>query len=747
MTPGAPRPHGAWRRWGVWLVALACACLAAAAVGIGQRASSESTSCTAACHTDDALPPDFVAHANHDAVPCQSCHATSRRDALALALTGALGLTPRAHGTVNEKVCSTCHTGNSDRWRLVADTSGHRQHARADGVTCLSCHRESTHGAKKAAARCGDCHSDDRLHAHTARGDACVDCHNFASGDDKPPPATIARCDSCHADEQRLRRSRPGATLPASLVVNAEMLHGSVDCKQCHQPHRPMPTQTVRGATGKVDEEVLAGDRVCQRCHEVQVGALSDTVPDGHKNCVKCHGAHAPLDQFALACRECHEEGRAKPQGKQSTALHHESCASCHVPHTWRAARAGCVQCHDEKAALVQREAPTGHQQCQDCHKPHEAMPGGATCVTCHKNRRAHLASAPTKHKDCASCHDPHTTRADPKQACPTCHAGETRQVVQLGPSAHAERSCTGCHQPHGNPIPTTKLCAGCHRTQSSALATTAPPEKHRDCRSCHKPHRFTIARAADACRSCHDSIVRAPGPHAAACDQCHTPHGSPLVSRTQCAGCHQNVKLKPPPGNAPHANCGSCHLPHRPAIEARGRCGSCHGDKLQVAKTWPLSSPHGGDCKKCHEPHAVRTIASCQSCHAAEATSAQGSKHRCNQCHAPHQSAPAGKAGWWGRCATCHGEQASQAKTGKAHERCADCHKPHRFAVPSCNTCHAGEIKKAGHAVKGHADCSNCHTTHLADLPDRARCLSCHKDMTQHQTAAKLCQACHPFK
>lgn len=745
------------RAW-AWTIAVVLAVVALVAAGAtvsSRRARTDSAYCTS-CHDAERHPQPWRSAGGHDAVSCQSCHAVSFGATAKLAWSSLRGTPAPPHAAVDVRTCSSCHDSKSERGRLVHETAGHRGHAGLDKVDCLSCHKQSTHGPESAARSCTDCHDDDRLHKTAKDADSCTSCHNFALPKPGERRLTLMECIRCHADPKELAQSA-GTTPPREgLLVSREMLHGGVDCKQCHQPHRAMPRDKPRAAPTAGAENVtaaqvsdpdgIAGGRVCRECHQIQIGTRGKPVPEGHENCVGCHGAHAPIDQFVVPCKDCHEEGRESARGPRSTALHHESCASCHVPHTWTAARSGCVQCHDEKASLLLEKSPAAHQDCTSCHAPHAPLPGGEACTSCHKERRGHLATAPSKHKNCASCHDPHAANVRPTASCAGCHTGQTRQVVSDGPEAHRKLGCGGCHQSHGSPRPSAGLCASCHKPQGK-LVTSARPAEHRRCESCHKPHRFEVKNASAPCAACHQSIAAAPGAHDGACNKCHAPHGSPAVGRQACLGCHESIRLRPPAGGVAHANCGSCHEPHRPASQAPARCSSCHQDKAAVAKTWPAGSAHAGACNECHQPHAVGETKTCASCHSQQAASAKGGKHECKQCHAPHQQPPGAGKAWWQRCSSCHAPQSRDAKAGKVHADCNQCHKPHGFTTPSCNSCHKTATGKAGHRVKGHETCRDCHSTHSASLPSRAQCMRCHTDMTQHQPAAKSCQACHPFK
>ena len=66
------------------------------------------------------------------------------------------------------------------------------------------------------------------------------------------------------------------------------------------------------------------------------------------------------------------------------------------------------------------------------------------------------------------------------------------------------------------------------------------------------------------------------------------------------------------------------------------------------------------------------------------------GGKHQCQQCHPPHNAPPGFGAAWWSRCNECHRDKVESVKLrGPRHSECKNCHQPHRFAIPTCTSCH----------------------------------------------------------
>ncbi len=741
---GAAR--GGVRRYLVLLAVVALAVLVGAAVyRTHGYVSHEAAFCGGSCH----IPKDATDswHSRgHEGVQCQSCHPVNTGSSYGLLWRKVLATrdVPK-HGKAEARECTSCHQKKPAEWRLISATEGHRTHRAVKDVDCIACHGPATHKAPAPAEQlCLKCHEMARLHKQANDAETCLSCHSFAVSSRLAQKLTTRACEGCHADPAKiLEAAKPGAKLPAKLV-GPEVLHGGLDCKLCHDPHGRKP-------------RVPEGQPVCARCHQFemfQAGTEERKGPEGHRNCEGCHRPHMERKHALDSCVRCHEtraKGITAAGAGTSSATKHRSCASCHLPHSWRAERAGCMTCHEDKAASILNASPAGHNECTKCHDVHGPPPSGQVCLKCHSDTKSkHVALAPARHKDCTACHNPHAaSRVVARGACAGCHTQQLANVMRDGPQGHAKGGCFGCHKPHENPLPPADLCSQCHGEKAKVVAAAGPP-KHRVCTSCHQPHKFAITSAAAACSKCHGPIIQPGGPHQGDCKKCHTLHGTPTVPKSACFECHQNVSavFKPPPGNEQHSKCRSCHQPHRPASTAPAKCPTCHQPKAEVAKAWPPSSAHAQECNKCHQPHDVRSKKPCVECHASEAASAMGGKHQCMQCHPPHKAPPGAGPAWWGRCQSCHAEKAQSVKSrGPKHSECKNCHQPHRFAVPACTTCHKAMQDKGAHGIKEHAaKCNACHNPHTSDAPVRAQCLACHTNKQSHQPEAQRCQACHPF-
>jgi len=727
-----------------------------------RRIEHQAAFCTSSCHHEAAHAGSGALSAAHGGVECQQCHTMPSGVGGKLWLQSILGSrSPVKHGAVKAATCLSCHEKSPADWRLIAATQGHREHQDLKKVDCLSCHKDEPHGRRDGTVEppdkvCTTCHEDQHLHkATTVKAETCLSCHNYNASPERVQPPTTVTCEKCHADRAALSASADGVDVGPMKTVDEHALHGKVACQLCHNAHGKKPTAPP-------------GQVVCARCHQFenfQVGAQVIKGPEEHRKCEGCHKPHAPLKSAITNCVRCHEKNAKGLVATQpsaaghTTALKHEACTSCHLPHTWRAERSGCMQCHKKQAEMLQTRSPKQHETCTTCHDVHGRPPTGAVCLKCHSNTKGqHVALAPEKHKDCTSCHNPHAPKPeDTRTSCAKCHATQVTQVQRDGPEGHAKDSCFGCHKPHNNPLPPANICAKCHAERANVVASAGPP-KHRVCLSCHQEHKFKITEIAPVCAKCHGPMfpsatmgiaVEGKVPHQGDCKKCHTIHGSPGVSRQACFECHKGVAAEFRPPNEKHAVCRSCHQPHKPKETAIAACAGCHQDKALIAAKWPAGSPHQKQCNLCHQQHDVRVKKECTSCHTNEAASAIGSKHQCKQCHPPHNAPPGFGAAWWSRCKECHAAKVESVKLrGPTHSSCNNCHKPHRFGIPQCTTCHTDMQSKGLHSVGKHAaSCTSCHDPHVKGDPVRAQCLKCHTDRVNHEPNAVRCQACHMFR
>jgi hypothetical protein len=750
----APKPPARRSRLLLLLLLVVVVVLGWAANRAKGYVAREDAFCAGACHA----PKDAAIgwHAGgHKGISCQTCHAVPSGTGYALLWKKLTSGKPSGkHGAVTAATCRDCHQ-KLESWVDVDATEGHKQHRDVKDTDCLSCHGANAHKNEKSTERdCLRCHDKLRLHAASTdpKAETCMTCHAFDTAPRSSHKAVSTTCRECHADAAKMASRAATKAKESMTVFDDKTVHGGLNCKLCHDPH------------GKKKTTPADGKAFCSQCHKLDLLSFPDdgVGPEQHRKCDGCHVPHAARDQVLVLCTKCHEK-IVKPAGQEkTTALAHKSCASCHRPHLWKSPQNGCVPCHAQQANLVAMRSPPQHGTCVGCHQVHGPKPTGAVCVDCHsKSKKNHVALAPEKHKDCTACHSPHTPApAETKSACVRCHDQQLADVVR-GPSGHSKEGCFGCHQPHDSPKAKVDVCAKCHQAPSRLVASATVAE-HRDCASCHTQHKFSIDNPKAACLSCHGPaqagkapksaaavVIDATGAHKGACKDCHTQHGPPTVQKSACFACHATVQKQFKEINATHGVCASCHQPHKPAALAKDKCQKCHEPQSTAASKWPAKSAHAGPCANCHQPHDAKAVKTCAECHDKEAKSALGGKHACAQCHAPHK-APAGTgAGWWASCASesCHAAKATAVKSrGPKHSDCKSCHTPHRYASPTCASCH--DMSKRGlHSGKQHSKCNDCHDTHAKSEFKREQCIKCHANMRDHQPTATQCQGCHVFK
>jgi hypothetical protein len=129
-------------------------------------------------------------------------------------------------------------------------------------------------------------------------------------------------------------------------------------------------------------------------------------MPEGHRECARCHRDHDGVLLPAARCESCHADrrtghGAAAPRGRLG-----EGCATCHRAHgpSGVAAPPTCQSCHAAGTLPGQHRIPA-HRACGRCHSAHEAEPRAdrATCTAsdCHRDRRDHEPTA----ERCNGCH------------------------------------------------------------------------------------------------------------------------------------------------------------------------------------------------------------------------------------------------------------------------------------------------------------------------------------------------------
>ncbi len=724
-------------RWPLLIIAV-LALLAATTVFVTPRVQQRihSAAYCASCHTEAA------SHVGgHSGTTCQSCHPLPEGQMVRLvwsALSGGRGMPP--HGSLDETSCTTCHQKNERSWALLARTEGHSEHALSPVIAkCVRCHSMGLHGKPTPGERCESCHRNTITRREGVGSVECQRCHVFGAP---------------HGPEQARLPGTWGADITGANV------HGSADCRLCHNPHQPAGAQEAARAI------------VCTNCHRGELARSIAHAPPNHQQCTKCHRPHGLRTELATACAVCHQAPRIRgalhdpgvpPEMRELTTIapilaarvgqpppvlrvtHGGRCANCHEPHAWTPDRNVCRRCHTDKAEKIDRFPPNTHS-CVGCHEPHSPPPNRDVCAECHTANAAGVRAAPVRHRDCLSCHQAHEGKPNAAVICGArCHQP---QAAALRDGQVRHRTCTNCHTPHANPIVgAATRCQNCHTTEWASFSLG---NKHQSCARCHSNHQFSRVNAQGRCQTCHQAPGAPGAAHPGPCLNCHTPHSPGRGPASNCATCHA-ARIHPQvPQHA--ANCAGCHKPHLAAETARTQCATCHADKGRVATAWPANAPHAPNrCPECHTAHDERHPKPCATCHANKQNQTHMGVHpTCIGCHAPHTPPPAGPspARWWGRCGTCHTNEARMAATGRPeHQLCANCHNRPGRMPPTCITCHS-QIPTVGmHQRPEHRNCLTCHTSHGTTPPVRANCVACHTDRRTHFADAPRCQSCHPFR
>ena len=123
--------------------------------------------------------------------------------------------------------------------------------------------------------------------------------------------------------------------------------------------------------------------------------------------------------------------------------------------HLTKATPALCLDCHDAKAADLQKAhkgQPFATANCVQCHDPHQSKQA-------HADAEVHPSAFAGG--DCDTCHAAPKdgkvvlTQADSKALCLTCHS-EQAEKIEKAKVQHpgAQGDCIACHNPHAGKTP-----------------------------------------------------------------------------------------------------------------------------------------------------------------------------------------------------------------------------------------------------------------------------------------------------
>ena len=377
------------------------------------------------------------------------------------------------------------------------------------------------------------------------------------------------------------------------------------------------------------------------------------------------------------------------------------------------AALAPCASAQISPGLLSRAHAKLeGSARCLDCHDPSQGV-APAKCLACHEPLGKRIAAgkglhARPEYADCRRCH--------------VEHQGEAFELVFWGKPGRAtfDHSLTG-HALAGKHA--RVACAECHKTRSFLGAVT-------ECAACHKDeHRGQFQ--GRACSTCHGEQAWKPAP---TFDHAKTSY--PLTGRHAAVACERcHATRQPDPKSAAES--------YRVFRVAAGReCSTCHED---VHKT-----RLGPGCASCHDTAGWRQVRTAGFDHGRTGYPL-GGRHAtvgCEKCHAPGQPMRVKHE----RCSDCHrdvhrGDVTRRADTG----RCEGCHDVQGFRPARYGP---DEHAKTAYPLRGShlaVACDECHRPSKGVVPLKlaaARCVDCHRDPHQGETAAMAaangCETCH---
>jgi len=507
------------------------------------------------CHLME-QPYEQFGKSAHRGLGCKACHQPNLIDRSTMALTQIVENPEEisVHAKVPNERCAECHIeGDPEKWRMIANSVGHRIHLESEDPVL--------------------------------EGLQCVECHASAVHEFAPVDRTCAQS-GCHED---------------NVIQLGGMSDLTIHCAACHNFVAPV---TVPGASrGMLEAVILPGKEECFSCHVMRTLAEMP-IPDPHRGvCSSCHNPHtqATPREAAESCAtaQCH----AGPD--TITAFHRglapgmlENCLGCHQAHDFKADGVDCMACHtgilnDSPDAILPfpppevvadtsgsvglafaTPAPSSQGVSKYLHVQAYTTPTGVGVGWSPPQSQEALTFLHSQHRDlnCANCHSNQER-----------HGGLTVRTLT---------DCRSCH--HTDPV--SRSCARCH--DSSDM----PSERFNKVRDMHftvpgsgsrsLPFEHASHEALD-CAECHTSGV-ALSAEAADCVSCHEEHHDP---DTKCSSCHIAAPKSAHPPQEAHVTCSGsgCHtsLPFQGVPRTREVCLGCHQDLREHRPAQPCSECH----------------------------------------------------------------------------------------------------------------------------------------------------------
>jgi len=505
-------------------------------------------------------PYERFAESAHQGLGCKACHQPTLISRSQMALTQIVENPEElsAHAEVPNERCAHCHIdGDPDKWRLIANSAGHRVHLESadpslDGLQCVECHSTSVHEFAPIDRTCAQagCHEDKKI-LLAGMNDLtihCAACHSFLAPVNTAGAGTAVlgddllaailpdqeECFSCHAMRALVNMPNPDP-------------HKGV-CAACHNPHeQKVPAEAVQSCTN-------AG------CH-TQAAELSPMhrgmEPGVLEDCTWCHQAH-DFKVDGNRCQDCHQgldrdsitvRPRPRQQPDTSSAASGRADTTQHPPAAWTSFVSPALSVtgvglgwwsHD--AAARTQERPTfSHARhravdCVNCHRS-EDRHGSLSVVTLDDCRGCHHRSPLTN--NCARCHEPADMPTGTFQATRpvafSVGAPDSARVMTFPHATHGRIACGACHT-GGAALSAAEVdCARCHQDHHDPVT---------DCASCHEPPPARVHPSAEAHVTCSGSA-------------CHRnpPFRAVPQTRNVCLVCHQTMQ-----SHRPERTCVDCH-------------------------------------------------------------------------------------------------------------------------------------------------------------------------------------------
>ena len=452
------------------------------------------------------------------------------------------------------------------------------------------------------------------------------------------------------------------ASIPALAKTHPVPLDKNVDsakCLECHEDkskgkavHSAIATGCLSCHEVRVNKDVTriklitaTPQALCLSCHsEKDASTIKGTIhPPAVRDCLKCHDPHTSENKNQLLkatsgdkgqnlCLDCHKQGLDVPaKGSRHAALD-MGCDTCHTTHKTgevgkaefdfhlvKSAPALCLDCHDAKAADLQkahRDQPFAAANCTSCHDPHQSASP--------KLMRQFL-HPPFAEKSCDLCHAAPKdgkvvlTQADVKSICVTCHSEQAEKIDKAKvPHPGAAGDCTDCHNPHASRQPglpksnAVDICLTCHTDQAEQgkKHVLHQPAFKQGCATCHEPH------GGD-----NDHLLRAKNTDDV-CLECHGPESVPKKLESEHLFTIFNGSVK-----IPDDYFVKNKVVVLPIKFGRGHPIEGHPVKDVVDPTDVTKTMAKINCLSCHQPHSstqpgllakdqANNLAFCSSCH-----------------------------------------------------------------------------------------------------------------------------------